>query len=758
MDVVFRAAPLPADGEFLPVGGDAGIDGDAVEVRTDAQHVLGGREVGPAGGTGHEGMARTAVGGVVLAHHELAVGVRLGLANLDDIILQCRTQGVVELHCPAAAAQNGLGAPRPGVGMAEHGAVFFQARIHPGDEADAVVGGGEAGGVEHQTVGGVQVLVHAVHGGDAMLVIGDAGKYGPSVALHVYPALGVRLRADLAVSGGDAADVPLAVPEHGLADFLDMLGDLCVFGCVLHLAQLLGQRDEVLERPVVQETDHGAFAAAKVQAVVPVGAQTLADAVDAHLPGREVQNALHMLVDRTLAAVGVGHHLMGKGHVAGFPDVLDDGGHQPQGVVGAGVLQTVDDLALIRGGNHCGGLEGLGLFLRLEPAGLEQVQAVALFRQRTQQLDDAAAALVGVGMGDRHGVLGGVPVAKAGSAAHLNEGGEPGEHDVDLALIQVPDVQLGVHALVGGGHLQAAELVVPEFQQTGKVLVGSGLGVLLTHFLTGFDAALAQEEQEAGFLAGLKGEHLLQDAAMIAALFKRAAAHTGLHHQWIAFGAVAADKAVAQAVKAVRGKIGSKELVAVLFVVEVVFDDTVFVPAAGGVQTHLEVLVVHVHLVEAEFQIGEHGKMAHFIRIVAQLHVPDLHGVVHGDKELLLGVDACVIGVILDVAQAVTAGEMLLGLAHRLPGDAPVVAGVLIPQVHVMSGAVHGNAVGTEPGDAMVFRRFVQQVSARRVVEYAIHILEADIVGPGNGDIYPIDDIFPMLIVKVPITHKVTSA
>ena len=38
-------------------------------------------------------MARTAVGGVILAHHELAVGVRLGLANLDDVILQCRTQG-----------------------------------------------------------------------------------------------------------------------------------------------------------------------------------------------------------------------------------------------------------------------------------------------------------------------------------------------------------------------------------------------------------------------------------------------------------------------------------------------------------------------------------------------------------------------------------------------------------------------------------------------------------------------------------------
>ena len=284
-------------------------------------------------------------------------------------------------------------------------------------------------------------------------MVGNTGKHRPGVALHVYPSFGICLGADLAVSGGDAADVPLAVPKDGLADFFDMLGDLCVFGCVLHLAQLLGQRDEVPERPVVQETDHGAFAAAKIQAVVPVGAQTLADAVDAHLPGREVQNALHMLVDCALAAVGVGHHLMGKGHVAGLPDVLHDGGHQPQSIVGAGILQTVDDLALIRGGNHRGGLEGLGLFLRLEPAGLKQVQAVALLGQRPQQLNNAAAALVGVGMGNRHGVLGGVPVAETRSAAHLDEGGEPGEHDVDLALIQVPDIQLGVHALIGGGHL-----------------------------------------------------------------------------------------------------------------------------------------------------------------------------------------------------------------------------------------------------------------------------------------------------------------
>ena len=448
---------------------------------------------------------------------------------------------------------------------------------------------------------------------------------------------------------------------------------------------------------------------------------------------------------------------MGKGHVAGLPDVLHDGGHQPQGVVGAGVLQTVDDLALIGGRNHCGGLEGLGLFLRLEPAGLEQVQAVALLRQRPQQLDDAATALVGVGMGDRHGVLRGVPVAKTGSAAHLNEGGEPGEHDVDLALIQVPDVQLGIHGLAGGGDLETFQALVPEFCGLGKVPVHPLLGVLPAHGAPRFQAALTQQEQKPLLLAGLQGNGLHQRAAVVAALPEGAGALARLHDLGIPLGAVIPQEGIPAAVEAVRGEVSGEELEAVLFIIEVLFDNAVFIPAAGGIEAHLEILVVHRDLVEAEFQIGKYGQIPLFSGIVAQPHVPDLHRVVNGRKQGLLGIDAGVVAEVLAVAEAVAAGIVLLGLAHGLPGHGPEVPGVVVPEVDIVAGAVHG-AVGPEAGNAVVLRGLVEHIARRSVIEDTVEILQANIVGPGCGDIHPVDDILPAGVVKIAITHRTDSS
>ena len=153
------------------------------------------------------------------------------------------------------------------------------------------------------------------------------------------------------------------------------------------------------------------------------------------------------------------------------------------------------------------------------------------------------------------------------------------------------------------------------------------------------------------------------------------------------------------------------------------FDDPVLVAASCAVQAHLEILVVHGDLMEAEFQIGEHGQVAHPVGIVAQGNPPDLHRVIHGHKQGLLGVDAGVIAVVLAVAQTVAAGVVLLGLAHGLPGHRPVVAALIIPQVNIVAGAVHGDAVGAEAGDPMVFRGFIQQIAPGGVVEHTVHIL-----------------------------------
>mgnify|MGYP002508164631 CR=1 FL=1 len=55
------------------------------------------------------------------------------------------------------------------------------------------------------------------------------------------------------------------------------------------------EKQQSFKSPTV---DHGALAAAQVQAVVPVRPQALTDAVAANLPGGKVQDALHMLTPR----------------------------------------------------------------------------------------------------------------------------------------------------------------------------------------------------------------------------------------------------------------------------------------------------------------------------------------------------------------------------------------------------------------------------------------------------------------------------
>ncbi len=460
-----------------------------------------------------------------------------------------------------------------------------------------------------------------------------------------------------------------------------------------------------------------------------------------------------MLVYRALAAVGVGDELIGKSKVTGLFNILYDAAHQPQRIVRAGVFQPVDDLAFVRRGNNGGGAEGLLLFLRLKPARLKQMQPVALRCQRAQKLDQAAAAFFRIRVWHHHGVLCRVAVAKAGAAADFDERREAREHDVYLALVQIPEIQLRVHALVRRVHLQAGKLLIPEFRQTGKVLVHLFGGVFGPHGLTRRDAALAQQIDQPRLLAGLKLDRFHQAAAVVPALLIRAGAHARFHRQRVALGAVGADEAVAQTVKAVGAEICREELIAGFLIIQIVLDHAVFIAAAGGIQAHLEVAVVHIDVVETEFQIGKNGQLPRPSGIVAQRDIPDLHRVVHGHEQRLPGVDAAVVAPVFAVAQSMAAGIMLLGLSHRLPRNRPVIAGLIVPQIDIVARPVHGNTVGAKARDAVVFRRFIKQIPARRVVEHAVHIPKTDVIRPRDRHIHPVDHILAVGIVKVSIAH-----
>ena len=241
---------------------------------------------------------------------------------------------------------------------------------------------------------------------------------------------------------------------------------------------------------------------------------------------------------------------------------------------------------------------------------------------------------------------------------------------------------------------------------------------------------------------------------MIPALFKAAAALSGFDRERVPFGAVGSEKAVAQAVKAVGLKVRGEELVTVFFIVQIVFDHAIRITAARGIEAHLKVLVVHGHMVEAELQVGENRKTAFTSADVFNVQVPDFHGVVHRDKQGLLGVDAAVVAAVFHIAQSMAAGKVLLRLSDRLPRHRPVIPVFRIAKVHIVPRAIHRYAVWPKARNAVVFRALVNQLAPGRVVENAHHILCADIVCPGDREIHPVDDILALCMIEMSVLHR----
>ena len=190
---------------------------------------------------------------------------------------------------------------------------------------------------------------------------------------------------------------------------------------------------------------------------------------------------------------------------------------------------------------------------------------------------------------------------------------------------------------------------------------------------------------------------------------------------------------------------------------QLVFDNAVHKAAAAGIEAHLKVLVVDADVMKAEFRVGKDGEPPRAAAVVAKGEIPDLHGVVHGDKERLRGMDAAVVAQVLYIAQAVAAGIPGQLPAHGLPGYAPVFAGVVIPDVEVMPRHIHRHAVGPEAGDAVMLRRAVEQISARGMVEHAVHVARSDIIGPGYGQVGSLNDVFAVRVVEISVLHGQAS-
>lgn len=117
-----------------------------------------------------------------------------------------------------------------------------------------------------------------------------------------------------------------------------------------------------------------------------------------------------MLIHSPPLSVRVGKHFLRKIQLSRFLYVFHHRCHQPQRIVSTGILRPVDTV-FFRYRDHCGGLEAVFFFLALyKPRRVKQMQAIPLGDQAVHQLPDALFALLRVGVRDRHGVLGRIPV------------------------------------------------------------------------------------------------------------------------------------------------------------------------------------------------------------------------------------------------------------------------------------------------------------------------------------------------------------
>ena len=163
-------------------------------------------------------------------------------------------------------------------------------------------------------------------------------------------------------------------------------------------------------------------------------------------------------------------------------------------------------------------------------------------------------------------------------------------------------------------------------------------------------------------------------------------------------------------------------------------------------------------MVERKLRITENTQISYLITFVFQCYIPQFHRIPHGNRQFLACLYPTVFTFIDGIRHTMAACIICLfqRFTDRLPGNTPVILRFVVPQIHIMSRPVHGNAVSPEPCYPVIFLRLIKHVSPCRMVYHHTGILHPEVICPGSRQIHFLNDIFPPLIIKIPITHPKT--
>ena len=171
-----------------------------------------------------------------------------------------------------------------------------------------------------------------------------------------------------------------------------------------------------------------------------------------------------MFIYRSLSSVGVGHGLVCKSGISRLLDIFDNGRHQPERIIRAGILQPVHNVVRVHCRDNRRRLKRLFLFLfciRVKPFRREQMQSVAFGRESAQQFHDTLSAFLRIGVRYRHCILCRIPVPQTRAATYLDKRCKTRKHDIYFRLIEVPGIDERIHSLIRRLDLQLCKFIFP---------------------------------------------------------------------------------------------------------------------------------------------------------------------------------------------------------------------------------------------------------------------------------------------------------
>ena len=654
--------------------------------------------------------------------------------------------------------------------MAEDASIFFVSRRIAGNFAQVEAVGGVGGLQQHDTVLGVQPLLHTLQSPRGLSgLLADAGHDAHALRLNKDLALVALLAAHRLAKGIVSAAEPFAVPAGGQDGLLHPRDGLPCSGGLVGKAAVAAQVRilfAVLDEHTGDEDalGHGALAGAgdlealarvlreavQVEAVVPVGPADEGQAVGAKMGAGVLETAAQVLHQglRLAFVIVKGHGLIQNAPVARLTQISGGAGNEPERVI-------------VEAGAHVPvALFGQGLVL---------VVGAAVLKLGGGNVQDTAPGTGGDHVHKAQQVLAAVPEAHAAANAALVIAGAAAHVERDHALVLVPDADHPVQLLLAGVQLPAGEQSGPIIGQHPAGLIHLGIGGVAGHHGPGaglvedagsnkflllrvFD--VAQAKDDALFFTGSQGDVEMVGTHRGPAVGHAVGAMPGQHGLRGGGAAVDTAERVPAGVKAGDGGVGPEHgiVVAALPVLGLMINGAALYLYFTGGEVALEVGAVVHSIPQAKLHIAEHIQRAGGGRLIFQSQAVDLTGVAPGDEDFLRGSNAVFLALKNGVAQAVAAGVVIQRRLGGLPAGVPDSAAIVdidAVAVHIQRGvvvAVAGDAA--EPGIP------VKAVAARRVGDQAEKVLTAQVVDPWQWGLWGINDILPAFIIKVTKLHR----